>query len=177
MSCAHRNITWPRGPAGAMRVVCLNCATALHYDWEHMKIGGPYGINAERVSEAQQHPEAETAAARWRLPRVPGLRSAVSLFRLLRAVVGLVFGAAEKRPGRATSRTSGGGLGVFRICAPARPGDSHRSGPYWTQHHTPWPRSEGPRFGGGAALRGPSSIAEELASRRDQNVLGETSDS
>ena len=146
--CQHRNVTWPRGTKGDLRIVCTDCGSEFPYSWERMKIG---------KKENRQ------------VSRVPGLRPAVSLLGLLRAVVGLVFGSAEKRPGPVTSG-AGGGIS-------AGPIDSYRSGPYWTQHHTPWPWAESAGLGSRAALLGPSSLAEGLALRRDQNVLGETSDS
>ena len=69
MSCAHRHITWPRGPVGSMRVACLDCAASLPYNWERMAIG---------EKEKRQ------------VSRVPGLCAAAALLRLLRGFLGLV---------------------------------------------------------------------------------------
>lgn len=42
--CRHRNITWPMKLEGRrlVTVSCQDCAKRLAYDWERMRIVGPW---------------------------------------------------------------------------------------------------------------------------------------
>ena len=150
VSCAHRHITWPRGPVGSMRVACLDCAASLPYSWERMAIG-----------------ETE----KRKVSRVPGLRALVALFGMLRALLAAIAGTGRRTP----SSDAGTHDGTFARDRSARtPVDSHRSGPRWEKYQRAWLGTEIPGQGSHPVMPLPSSGSERLSPRWDGCLLGQT---